>query len=216
MDNSTALDLIDELSTNIDTLTSAIEPLLKTPIQATALSLPLIDKAKLYTLSTYAIESILFSFLRLNSSSANGADAKAHPVFTELKRVQQHMQKIEAAESPDHGKRDNMSLNKEAAGRFIRAGLTGNEKYDEERAKRQEEQKLGAKRKLDELNVKIGHGEGNVEGEVKKKKGKKSKRSKKDVDVDKDEFELVKAAVQAEASPKKKKQKKSKKGGEET
>lgn len=52
-----------------------------------------------------------------------GADALNHPVFTtELKRVKQYFSKIEAAENPSQG-RTNMSVNKEAATRIIKAGL---------------------------------------------------------------------------------------------
>jgi exosome complex protein LRP1 len=102
MDNFAALNLLDELSTNIDTLTTALQPLLSSPIQNTANTLPLLDRAKLYTFSTYAIESLLFSYIRL---SGTAADARAHPIFTELKRVQQYMQKMKAAENPNYGKR---------------------------------------------------------------------------------------------------------------
>ena len=44
-----------------------------------------------------------------------------------------------------------MSLNKQAAGRFIRHGLAGNERYDLERSQREAREKISAKRKLFEL-----------------------------------------------------------------
>jgi exosome complex protein LRP1 len=220
MDNSAALSLLDDLTTNIDDLTTSLQPLLSPPIQTTASTLPLFEKAKLYTLSTYAIESLLFSYIRLNASSSSAeADARTHPVFTELKRVQQYMQKIEAAENPNYGRRENMSLNRVAAGRFIKAGLAGNERFDAERRQREEEQRAGAKRKLEELNAKVAEGNGEVEGSA-KKKSKKAKNGKKvaDTGVGEDgmEMEDVVPTTMADASPKKKKKKRSKKGAEGT
>ena len=74
------------------------------------------------------------------------------------------MQKIEAAENPNHGKRDNMSLDKPAAGRFIKAALAGNDKYDQDRAVRQAQEAEGARRKLDKLNSRAAAVEGETAG----------------------------------------------------
>ena len=52
--------LIDSLDDNIDDLEEALEPLLKSALSDIAGKLPLLDKAQLYVLVTYAIESILF------------------------------------------------------------------------------------------------------------------------------------------------------------
>lgn len=52
--------LIKSLDDNIDDLEEALEPLLKSAVSDTAGKLPLLDKAQLYVLVTYAIESILF------------------------------------------------------------------------------------------------------------------------------------------------------------
>lgn len=52
--------LIDSLEDNIDDLEEALEPLLKSALSDIAGKLPLLDKAQLYVLVTYAIESILF------------------------------------------------------------------------------------------------------------------------------------------------------------
>lgn len=52
--------LIESLDDNIDDLEEALEPLLKSAVSDTAGKLPLLDKAQLYVLVTYAIESILF------------------------------------------------------------------------------------------------------------------------------------------------------------
>ena len=52
--------LIELLDDNIDDLEEALEPLLQSGLSDTAGKLPLLDKAQLYIIVTYAIESILF------------------------------------------------------------------------------------------------------------------------------------------------------------
>ncbi len=52
--------LIESLDDNLNDLEEALEPLLKSALSDTAGKLPLLDKAQLYVLVTYAIESILF------------------------------------------------------------------------------------------------------------------------------------------------------------
>lgn len=126
--------LLEQLEENIDDLSETLEPLLKVPLSETAAKLPLLDRAKLYVSITYAIESIIFckrrynllhgkvltgtiAFLRLN-----GVNAKEHPVFRELTRLKQYFEKIKIAESGEL-KRNNMSLNRPAAGRIIKHAL---------------------------------------------------------------------------------------------
>lgn len=52
--------LLEQLDDNIDDLADVLAPLLKGALSDTAARLPILDKAKLYVLVTYAIESILF------------------------------------------------------------------------------------------------------------------------------------------------------------
>ena len=144
MDPEDVQSLVEDLEGNIDDLESALAPIVKTALSASTSKLPLLDKAKLYVLATYSIESILFSALRLR-----GVDAKAHPVFQELSRVKEYFEKIKAAEGA--GTKRSTQVDKDAAGRFIKHGLAGNEKYDKERAERVEREKAGAKRKLEAL-----------------------------------------------------------------
>ncbi|TKA74239.1 hypothetical protein B0A55_05690 [Friedmanniomyces simplex] len=146
METSDVLSLVEDMSTNIDDLEEALAPLLKTALSASTSKLPLLDKAKLYVLTTYAVESILFSALRLN-----GVDAKAHPIFQELNRVKEYFAKIKTAETG--GAKRGTVVNKEAAGRFIRHGLAGNERYDRERAERVGRERGGAKRKLEDIGT---------------------------------------------------------------
>ena len=60
MDTSKVLSLLEQLDGEIDDLDDSLAPLLTTALSETASKLPLLDKAKLYVLVTYAIESILF------------------------------------------------------------------------------------------------------------------------------------------------------------
>ncbi|KAI9754437.1 MAG: Ubiquinone biosynthesis protein [Chaenotheca gracillima] len=110
--------LLEQLEENIGDLEETLSPLIKPALSETASKLPLLDKAKLYVLATYSLESLLFSHLRLNN-----IDAKSHPVFRELTRVRQYFEKIKAAEDPVQT-RPTMSLDKEAAGRFIKHAIT--------------------------------------------------------------------------------------------
>ena len=70
MDSSNVLALLEQLDDEIDDLEESLSPLLKTALSETASKLPLLDKAKLYVLVTYAIESMLFcKFLSLEFQS---------------------------------------------------------------------------------------------------------------------------------------------------
>ena len=51
---------IEQLEGNIDGLEEVLRPLLENALSATAANLPLLDKAKLYVLIVYSIESLLF------------------------------------------------------------------------------------------------------------------------------------------------------------
>ncbi|KAK2629694.1 hypothetical protein QTJ16_000514 [Diplocarpon rosae] len=108
MDSSKVMSLLEALDDEIDDLEESLEPLFKTALSESASKLPLLDKAKLYVLVTYAIESMLFSYLRLH-----GINARAHPVFKELTRVKQYFDKIKAVETP-----------------VERTMAAGNDKYD--------------------------------------------------------------------------------------
>jgi len=60
MDSSKILSQLEQLDDEIDDLEDSLESLLKTAFSETTSKLPLLDKAKLYVLVTYAIESTLF------------------------------------------------------------------------------------------------------------------------------------------------------------
>ncbi|QDS68142.1 hypothetical protein FKW77_010308 [Venturia effusa] len=149
-EDSNIVDLLEELGDNIDDLETVLEPLLSAnSFSSLNKNLAPLERAKLLTWLTYAIETILFSQIRLSGAG----DPKSHPIMIELKRIQQYMQKVALVENPDSGKRTNLTLDKESAGRFIKAGLSGNDKYDKEMAERKAREKENAHRKLQQLEL---------------------------------------------------------------
>ena len=60
MDNVDLVPMLEDLGENIDELEEALAPLLKASLVDITSKLPLLEKAKLQVLVTYAIESILF------------------------------------------------------------------------------------------------------------------------------------------------------------
>jgi exosome complex protein LRP1 len=61
MDAPELTPLLQQLDDNIDDLEEALAPVLAAALSETAGKLPLLDKARLNIVVTYAIESILFS-----------------------------------------------------------------------------------------------------------------------------------------------------------
>ncbi|KAJ0123184.1 exosome-associated family protein [Diaporthe amygdali] len=120
---------LDRLDGDLDKLEDSLKPILSN-LGEVASTLPLLDKAKLYVLATYSIETALFSALRLN-----GTDAKEHAVFKELARVRQYYEKIKKAEEPPEQR--TQSVNTQAAIRFIKADLAGDNKDVDTKLKEQ-------------------------------------------------------------------------------
>ncbi|KAF8853957.1 hypothetical protein BDZ45DRAFT_657289 [Acephala macrosclerotiorum] len=152
MDSTKVAALLELLDDEIDELEESLAPLIKTALSETSSRLPLLDKAKLYVLVTYAIESMLFSYLRLN-----GVKAREHPVFVELSRVKQYFDKITVAETP--AKERQVAPDKQAVARFIKAGLAGNDKYDLERAEREAKERAKAHIRFNEVSKNALKGE---------------------------------------------------------
>ncbi|KAI1109524.1 Sas10/Utp3/C1D family-domain-containing protein [Nemania sp. NC0429] len=154
MDPANILPWLERLDDAVDNLEEATQPLVDNMADI-ASKLPLLDKAKIYVLMTYSIESVLFSALRLNE-----VDAKEHPIFKELARVRQYFEKIQSIEFPPQ--RPEQTLDKGAAIRFIRSDLADNKEINtklseliaKERAraalKSSMSAKSGEKRKVDE------------------------------------------------------------------
>ncbi|KAG7291691.1 hypothetical protein NEMBOFW57_001710 [Staphylotrichum longicolle] len=116
MDVSDITPQLDQLEEQLNKAQEVLEPLLG-DIGDISGKLPLLDKAKLYVLVSYTIESLLFSALRLN-----GVETKNHAIFTELTRVKQYMDKIQKLENPP-AEREN-AVNTEGDNKDIKAKLT--------------------------------------------------------------------------------------------
>lgn len=135
---------LDHLDDDIDKLEQALKPLMHN-LNDVASKLPLLDKAKLYVLAAYAIESALFckmtalvyrlcfgsifiNVVPLAALRLKGTDAKQHPVFKELVRTRQYFEKIKKAEEPQAQR--TQTVNTQAAIRFIKADLADNQNQD--------------------------------------------------------------------------------------
>ncbi|CAG8096359.1 unnamed protein product [Penicillium salamii] len=140
MDPADLQPLLDQLDDNVDDLEEVLQPVLASGLLKSSNKLPVMDKAKLHVLVTYALESLIFSYLKLH-----GVDAKQHSVFRELTRVKQYFDKIKALETEPEERP--MTLDKGAASRFIKHGLAGNDKYDLERAEKQAKERARAEMK---------------------------------------------------------------------
>jgi exosome complex protein LRP1 len=150
MEPSSIEPLIDDLSTSLNHVDSILARLTSPTETFTkyAQTLPLLDRAKLLTTTAYALESLLLNALKLS-----GTDVKQHPINTELQRLKQYFEKIKLAENPNAANRpEGKGVDKAAAGRFVKAGLAGNERWDRERAAQIERERAGAAAKLKRLD----------------------------------------------------------------
>ncbi|KAK5105948.1 hypothetical protein LTS08_000063 [Lithohypha guttulata] len=132
MDSVTLLESLDNVDADLESLEAVLKPILDDSLHSATRKLPILDRAKLNVTVVYAIESLLFSYLKIN-----GVDPKDHPVWKELARVKQYFSKVKEAEEK-HTK-PAMTLNKQAAARMIQHSLAGNGNAD--MAKRAEELK---------------------------------------------------------------------------
>jgi exosome complex protein LRP1 len=170
---------LDRLDDQLDDLEETLQPLLGN-LEGMASELPLLDKAKLFSLTAYAIESLLFSSLKLE-----GSDTQTQAVLTELKRIQQYFGKIKNIEAPPAEESRSMRVNQEAAARILKADLSDNktisnrlaEKIAEERAKALLKSVENRKRPAEESPVpsQVSSAEGKDKSKKKQKKTKKGK-----------------------------------------
>ncbi|KAL4973761.1 Sas10/Utp3/C1D family-domain-containing protein [Aspergillus desertorum] len=137
MEPADVIPLLERLDDDVDDLEEALAPILRSTVVETSKKLPVLDKAKFLVMTAYALESLIFSYLRLH-----GVKATEHPVYRELKRVKQYFDKIKALETEPEQR--TMVLDKQAAGRFIKHGLAGNEKLDLQREEQLAKEKARA------------------------------------------------------------------------
>ncbi|KAL4924919.1 Sas10/Utp3/C1D family protein [Aspergillus undulatus] len=144
MESANITMLLEQLDDDVDNLEEVIAPILESSVIETSKKLPVLDKAKFHVVITYALESLIFSYLRLH-----GVKATEHPVFRELKRVKQYFDKIKELETEPEKR--TMVLDKQAAGRFIKHGLAGNDKLDLQREEQLAKEKARAQFKASRL-----------------------------------------------------------------
>lgn len=60
MNTAQVMDMVNLLDDQVDDIEEALAPLLKSSLQDIAAKLPVVDKARLYVLTAYAIDSLLF------------------------------------------------------------------------------------------------------------------------------------------------------------
>ena len=132
MDVSDVTPQLEQLEEELNKAQDTLKPLLG-DIGDISSKLPLLDKAKLYVLVAYTVESLLFCethsclpsphLLTLSAAALrlNGVETKNHAIFTELTRVKQYMEKIQKLETPAPERET--TLNTEVAARFIKSDL---------------------------------------------------------------------------------------------
>lgn len=124
MDPPHLLTALEDYEDNIDHLSELLSPLLTTSdgYNATIKKLPLLDRAKLNITLVYALESLLFAYLKTSGT----VDPKTHPVYKELLRTKSYFDKVKAAEESANtaaANRPGVTLNKLAAQRVLQHSL---------------------------------------------------------------------------------------------
>ncbi|KAI9142989.1 Sas10/Utp3/C1D family-domain-containing protein [Paraphysoderma sedebokerense] len=114
---------LDTLSTSLENVKRHLEPLLSSPLNETLSKLDNLDKAKCEVMLAYTIGSLFYVYLK-----TQGIPTKDHQIMKEMGRIQSYFKKIKTVEGSDKAK---MRLEKEAAGRFIKHALAGNESQSE-------------------------------------------------------------------------------------
>ncbi|CAO3635564.1 unnamed protein product [Cunninghamella blakesleeana] len=110
---------VKALKTRVEVINKHLEPLLSKDISAVYGYLPLNEKCQLDTLLSFTISSLYYIYMK-----TQGQDPQSHELIKELRRVQGYVKKIKEAEGK--GPRRTMTVNREAAGRMIKAGLPSN------------------------------------------------------------------------------------------
>ncbi|KAK9476762.1 hypothetical protein V1514DRAFT_335879 [Lipomyces japonicus] len=131
---SDAESLVTQLNEDIDELQRNLRDITDIGLGDATSDMNAIDKSKTYMLALYALNSSLFAALRLA-----GIDTTNHPIMEDIRRVQVNMAKIKNAEEVQAGRL--LQVDREAAGRFIKHALSGNDSYDDEKAAREKRQK---------------------------------------------------------------------------
>ncbi|KAJ1554570.1 hypothetical protein HK096_002930 [Nowakowskiella sp. JEL0078] len=109
---------VDNLETSLEAVEVFLSQLFTTPLDILLRDLDPLGRAKLEVNVCFAINTLIFVYLRME-----GANPKDFPVIAELERVKKYLIKIRQAEGKYKPK---MSVDKAAAGRFIKHNLSSN------------------------------------------------------------------------------------------
>ncbi|KAK9237228.1 hypothetical protein V1525DRAFT_404590 [Lipomyces kononenkoae] len=161
--------LIESLEKEMSELESSLKPIIDGGLAHYTNDMAPIDKAKAYLLSLYALNSTIYSTLKIGEVSTTD-----HDIMNDIRRVQAYMAKIKNAEELLAGRQ--LQLDRQAAGRFIKHALSGNDSHVDNKVRRKEktseqggaqDSNPGEKKHLPELNS--GHQTpGHVEEQVTK------------------------------------------------
>ncbi|KAK9365489.1 hypothetical protein V1509DRAFT_633081 [Lipomyces kononenkoae] len=114
--------LIESLEKEMGELESSLGPITDSGLAQYTIDMAPIDKAKAYLLSLYALNSTIYSTLKIGEISTTD-----HDIMNDIRRVQAYMAKIKNAEELLAGRK--LQLDRQAAGRFIKHALSGNESH---------------------------------------------------------------------------------------
>ncbi|KAG0738595.1 hypothetical protein G6F23_009570 [Rhizopus arrhizus] len=115
------------------------------------------ERYELQVLLSYSLNTLYYIYLR-----SSGSDPQKHDVMKELQRVQTYIKKLKVHQGK--GPKPNMRLNKEAAGRFIKAAITEQGSNDGE----------NKKKRTNEV-ITVEDSSSDEEGEIKKPAKKKGR-----------------------------------------
>ncbi|BGP31436.1 hypothetical protein JCM10296v2_003200 [Rhodotorula toruloides] len=111
------------LSTSLDSLETALEPLLAKPFEEVLADQDPLVQARLQVLTSYMVHDLIWVYLK-----TAGIEPSTHPVMQEIERLKGYFGKLKSAEqgvSPDGpADRPRMQLDKSAASRFINAAIS--------------------------------------------------------------------------------------------
>ncbi|KAK8864301.1 hypothetical protein IAR55_001548 [Kwoniella newhampshirensis] len=103
------------LTSSLDTLEKAFKPLESSPWSETISALPTLERAKMDVLVSYAINDLIWVYLK-----TKGIDPEKHDVSAELERIKAYYAKVRAVEEPEIQR---LQINSAAAKRFIHSSL---------------------------------------------------------------------------------------------
>ncbi|BGO98787.1 Exosome complex protein [Rhodotorula toruloides] len=119
---------LDTLSTSLDSLETALEPLLAKPFDEVLADQDPLVQARLQVLTSYMVHDLIWVYLK-----TAGIEPSTHPVMQEIERLKGYFGKLKSAEqgvSPDGpADRPRMQLDKSAASRFINAAISSSRAY---------------------------------------------------------------------------------------